>query len=192
MVLINNFEIINNGTQIAIDVETNVGYNIATINLWTMNSFKDYSQAIDLTASLLKVNNKEVLIIDANSVGVYKFEDICFMEVTSTYIDPSGCQDCQSPATGITYNLSPYYTCLLTYLMDLSLNQCVNCDKIESKETIIMINMLIDTTVKSLEVGFYSQAIAMINKLKKICSLKTCNNCPTIECPSCTGFLQTS
>jgi hypothetical protein len=190
MVLINNFEIINNGTQIAIDVETNLNYNIATIKLWTMTGFKDPSQAIDLTSRLLKVNNKEVLIIDANSVGVYKFEDICFMEVTSTYVDPSGCQDCQSPATGITYNLSPYYTCLLNYLMDLSINKCVNCNNTESNQTVITINMLIDTTVKALEVGFYSQAIAMITKLKKLCSLKTCTNCPTIECPSCNNFIQ--
>lgn len=190
MILINNFEILSNGSQIAIDVETDLGYNIESILLWTMPNFKDYSLAINLEPFLLKVNNKEVLIIDAEDVNVYKFEDICFIEVESTFVDPQGCQDCQSPATGITYNLSSYYNCLMNYLIDLSINQCVNCNKQESNQTIITINMLIDTVMKSLEIGYYSQAIEMINKLKKLCALKTCTDCPTIECASCNNFIQ--
>lgn len=189
-ILINNFEILSGGKQIAIDVETTIGYNISSILLWTMPNFKDYSLAINLTSSLLKVNNKEVLIINANDVGVYKFEDICFIEIESTYVDPLGCQDCQSPSTGITYNLSTYYNCLLSYLMDLSINQCVNCEKNESNQLVITINMLIDSIMKSLEIGYYSQAIDMVNKLKKLCALKSCTDCPTIECTSCNNFIQ--
>lgn len=190
-IIINNFEIINNGSQLAIDVETNLTYNISSILLWTMPNFKDYSLAINLNSYLLNVNNKEVLIINANDVGVSKFEDVCFMEVESTFIEVEGCQDCQSPALGITYNLSTYYTCLLNYLTDLQVTQCINCNKDESNQMVITINMLIDTVMKSLEVGYYSQAIDMINKLKKLCSLKTCDNCPTIECSSCNNFIQT-
>lgn len=191
MILINNFEIINNGSELAIDVETDLGYNISSILLWTMPNFKDYSLAINLNDYLLGVNNKEVLIINANDVGASKFEDVCFIEVESTFVDVDGCQDCQSPAIGITYNLSKYYTCLLNYLTDLQLTQCINCDKDESKQMVITINMLIDTIMKSLEVGYYSQAIDMIVKLKKLCSLKTCDDCPTIECSSCNNFIQT-
>ena len=191
MILINNFEIINNGSELAIDVETDLGYNISSILLWTMPNFKDYSLAINLNDYLLGVNNKEVLIINANDVGASKFEDVCFIEVESTFVDVEGCQDCQSPALGITYNLSTYYTCLLNYLTDLQVTQCINCNKEESNQMVITINMLIDTVMKSLEVGYYSQAIDMINKLKKLCSLKTCDNCPTIECSSCNNFIQT-
>lgn len=191
MILINNFEIINNGSELAIDVETDLGYNISSILLWTMPNFKDYSLAINLNDYLLGVNNKEVLIINANDVGASKFEDVCFIEVESTFVDIEGCQDCQSPALGITYNLSTYYTCLLNYLTDLQITQCINCNKEESNQMVITINMLIDTVMKSLEVGYYSQAIDMINKLKKLCSLKTCDNCPTIECSSCNNFIQT-
>jgi len=189
-IIINNFEIINNGSQLAIDVETDIGYTISSILLWTMVNFKDYSLAIDLNNYLLNVNNKEVLIINANEVGISKFEDVCFMEVESTFVDVEGCQDCQSPALGITYNLSTYYTCLLNYLTDLQITQCINCNKEESHQMVITINMLIDTVMKSLEVGYYSQAIDMINKLKKLCALKTCDNCPVIECASCNNFIQ--
>jgi hypothetical protein len=191
MILLKNFEIINNGTQLAIDVETNIGHTINSLLFWTMSNFKDYSLAINLNSRLLKVNNKEVLIINANSVGISKFEDICFIEIESTFVDIPGCVDCQSPILGITYNLSTYYTCLLNYLTDLQLTQCINCDKEESNKMVITINMLIDTVMKSLEIGYYSQAIDMIAKLKKLCLLKKCDNCPTIECSSCNNFIQT-
>lgn len=190
MILINNFEIINNGSELAIDVETDLGHTINSMLLWTMPNFKDYSLAINLNDYLLNVNNKEVLIINANSVGLTKFEDVCFIEVESTFVDVDGCQDCQSPALGITYNLSTYYTCLLNYLTDLQITQCINCNKEESNQMVITINMLIDTVMKSLEVGYYSQAIDMIAKLKKLCLLKSCDNCPTIECASCNNFIQ--
>lgn len=190
MILINNLEIINGGSQIAIDVETNTGHTITSILLWTMNDYKDYAKAKDLSSSLLQVNNKEVLLINADTLGIYKFEDICFIEVTSSYIETEVCSTCTSKAVGVTYNLSPYYTCLLGYLMDVAGNACLDCGTDKNKDTVITINMLIDTIVKSVEIGYYSQAIDLVKKLKKICSLKTCSNCPTIDCPSCSNFTQ--
>jgi hypothetical protein len=190
MILINNLEIINGGSQLAIDVETNTGHTIESIVFWTMNDFKDYAKAKDLSSNLLQVNNKEVLLINASSLGIYKFEDICFIEVTSSYIDTDVCSTCASKVTGVTYNLSPYYTCLLGYLSDIASNICIDCETTKSKDTVITINMLIDSIVKCIDIGYYSQAVDLIKKLKKICSLKTCSNCPSIECPSCSNFTQ--
>ncbi len=48
-IVINNFSIIENGSKLAIDIETTVGYNITSILLWDMNSFKDYSLATNLS-----------------------------------------------------------------------------------------------------------------------------------------------
>lgn len=190
MILINNLEIINGGSQLAIDVETNTGHTITSILLWTMNDYKDYAKAKDLSSSLLQINNKEVLLINADTLGIYKFEDICFIEITSSYIETEVCSTCTSKVIGVTYNLSPYYTCLLGYLTDIAGNMCIDCGTDKSKDTVITINMLIDTIVKSIEIGYYSQAIDLVKKLKKICSLKTCSNCPTIDCPSCSNFTQ--
>lgn len=189
MITINNFEILNGGTQLAIDVETNVGYFIESILFWEMDKFKDYSLAINLSSFMSQINNKEVLIINASDIGVLKFQDICFIEVESTYTEV-GCSTCTSPATGITYNLAPYYTCLFGYLADLSANQCLTCNKSESSDIAVTINLLIDNVVKAVEIGYYSQAIDMINKLKKLCSSKLCSSCPTIECTTCNDFIQ--
>jgi len=190
-ILINNFEILNNGTQLAIDVETDLTYNISSILVWSMDSFKDYTLAIDLTPILEQVNNKEVLIINAADYNVEIFEDIVFMEVESTFVDIDECAECQSPALGITYNLSRYYNCLMEYLLKFNSDECLTCNDSPSTKMVTTINMLIDTVLKSLEVGYYVQAITMIAKLKKLCGLNNCKNCPTIECASCNSFIQT-
>jgi hypothetical protein len=189
-IIINNFEILSNGSQIAIDVETNVGYNIKSILLWLMPDFKNYSLAINLSSNLLKVNNKEVLLINASDLDIDKFKDLCFIEIESTFTGEENCSDCKSPTVGIAYNLSTYYSCLMNYLTDLKINQCLNCDKKESTQMVVTINMLIDMVVKSLEIGYYTQAIQLIDKLKILCKLKSCTNCPTIECSSCNNFIQ--
>lgn len=189
MITINNLEIINSGSQLAIDVETNVGYNIESILFWEMDKFKDYSLSINLSSYLEQINEKEVLIINAADIGLLKFQDICFIEIESTY-NETGCTTCLEPALGITYNLSPYYTCLFNYLADLSTNQCMTCNKNEFSEIVVTINLLLDNTTKAIEIGYYNQAIDMVNKLKKICASKLCSSCPTIECASCNNFIQ--
>ena len=190
MISIQNLEIINNNSQLAIDVSTNEGFFISSILLWTMDDFKNYSLSIDLTSYIEAVNNKEVLLINAEDIGFNKFEDIIFVEFKSTYSSVEKCTTCQNPGLGITYNLSKYYQCLMNYLIDLQINQCVNCNNTESKDMIVTINLLIDMVNKSLEVGYYDQAINMVHKLKKLCSLKDCNNCPTIDCANCNNFIQ--
>lgn len=190
-IIINNFEILDGGAQLAIDVETDLGYTITNIDLWLMTDFKDYDSAINLNSYLQNVNNKEVLLINAIDVGVYKFEDILFTEITSDVPpEEETCSTCTNPVIGVTYNLGPYYNCLLNYLLELQITQCINCNKTESNQMVITLNMLIDNTVKCIEVGYYTQAIDMINKMKKLCSLKQCTNCPTIDCPSCRNFIQ--
>ena len=86
-VVIKNFEILNDGQQLAIDVETVSGSIITSIQLWNIDTFKDESLSINLNYKLEQINNKEVFIIDAKEVSVYSFTDIglyklsrsCFM-----------------------------------------------------------------------------------------------------------------
>jgi len=80
MISIQNLEIINNNSQLAIDVSTNEGFFISSILLWTMDNFKNYSLSIDLTSYIEAINNKEVLLINAEDIGFNKFEDIIFVD----------------------------------------------------------------------------------------------------------------
>jgi len=190
MIKINNFQIINNGSQLAIDVETNVGSLITSILLWNNETFKDESLAISLNYKLEQINNKEIFIVNATEIPISNFEDIYFIEVTSNYIDEDECSTCTQPALGITYNLLPYYKCMLNYILEDKNNNCTDCNNNYKNNIVITANLLIDSIEKGIEIGYYSQAIEMLSKLKKICSIKNCKNCKTINCSSCSKFKQ--
>ena len=186
MITINNFEILNSGSQLAIDVETSVGYSITSILLWDMNSFKDYSLSVNLSDRLENINNKEVFIVNATDLGILKFEDIYFIEVESD-APTEECSTCLLPALGITYSLLPYYQCMLNYLLKTDI---VSCKDTSNKNLLVTINLLIDSIPISIDLGYYIQAIASVNKLKKLCSLNQCTNCNTVKCNSCSQFRQ--
>lgn len=188
--IINNFEILNDGQQLAIDVETISGSLITSIQLWNIDTFKEYSLSIDLNYKLEQINNKEIFIITATELNIPSFTDIWFIEIQSNYIGIEGCTNCQDPALGITYNLQPYYKCMLNYLLESEKSTDYNSINVYSNNLTITVNLLIDSIEKSLDIGYYLQAIEMINNLKKLCNISKCKNCQTVICSSCSKFIQ--
>lgn len=189
MITINNFSIIEDGSKLAIDVETGVGFNITSVLLWDMNTFKDYSLSTNLSYKLEQVNNREVFIVTATELGLLKFEDIYFIEVETN--QPSEqCSSCLIPALGITYSLLPYYQCMLETLLRTEVTDCDNCNDLTNKNLVVTVNLLIESVQKSIELGFYLQAIANVGKLKKLCALHQCTNCKTVTCTTCSNFNQ--
>jgi len=81
MVKINNFEILEEGGKLAIDVETTVGFSITSILLWDSTTFKDYTAVVDLSYKLVNINNKEVFFETAIEVGITSFDNVNFIEV---------------------------------------------------------------------------------------------------------------
>jgi len=73
---INNFEILNNGSQLAIDVETISGSIITSIKLWNINTFKDDALSIDLNYKLEQTSNIETFIVTAEELNLTSFTDI--------------------------------------------------------------------------------------------------------------------
>lgn len=193
MITINNFEIINQASQLAIDVQTEPGFKITSVLVWTMDNFKDYSLAKDFTSRLEQVNNREVLIVTAGDLNVRTIEDLVFVEIESDYVDEDAddcCEECDQPAIGIAYDMSKYYRCLMSFLLDMEQNDCATCKDNKGKDITVTVNLMIDTISKAIDSGFYLQAIDMITNLKKICDLKNCKNCEPIICKSCNQFKQ--
>lgn len=189
MITINNFSIIDNGSKLAIDVETTTGYSITSVELWNMNTFKDYSLSINLNYKLENVNNKEVFIVNASELGILKFEDIYFIEVQSDAPEEN-CSNCLIPAIGITYNLTPYYVCMLNELKNANIKDCKNCYSNKNKDLAISISLIIESIEKSIQLGYYVDAISNVGKLKKLCDLNQCSGCKTVVCNTCSEFKQ--
>jgi len=185
-----NFEILNNGSQLAINVETITGSIITSIKLWNTDTFKNNALSIDLNYKLEQTSNIEDFIVTASEINISSFTDIWFIEIETNYEGTEGCTNCQDPALGITYNLQSYYKCMLNYLLEAERNLDCNSTNTYVNNLTITVNLLIDAIEKSLEIGFYSQAIEMLTNLKKLCSISKCKNCETVTCSSCSKFIQ--
>lgn len=185
-----NFEILNNGSQLAINVETITGSIITSIKLWNTDTFKNNALSIDLNYKLEQTSNIEDFIVTASEINISSFTDIWFIEIETNYEGTEGCTNCQDPALGITYNLQSYYKCMLNYLLEVERNLDCNSTNTYLNNLTITVNLLIDAIEKSLEIGFYSQAIEMLTNLKKLCSISKCKNCETVTCSSCSKFIQ--
>ena len=190
MIVINNLEIQDNGQTLAVDVQTETGSTITSAMLWSMTTFKDYSRAINLDYKLEQLTNREVFEVTAEELQISSFDDIWFIEFQSDYIPEDNCGEFLDPALGITYNLSPYYKCLLNRFFEHQKNPCVNCNEPFIDELVLSIGLTLDIVERSIEEGYYLQAIELIKKLKKFCSITKCNNCKTVECSSCSKFKQ--
>ena len=190
MIVINNLEIQDNGQTLAVDVQTETGSTITSAMLWSMTTFKDYSRAINLDYKLEQSTNQEVFEVTAEELQISSFDDIWFIEFQSDYIPEDNCGEFLDPALGITYNLSPYYKCLLNRFFEHQKNPCVNCNEPFIDELVLSIGLTLDIVERSIEEGYYLQAIELIKKLKKFCSITKCNNCKTVECSSCSKFKQ--
>ena len=190
MIVINNLEIQDNGQTLAVDVQTEIGSTITSAMLWSMTTFKDYSRAINLDYKLEQLTNQEVFEVTAEELQISSFDDIWFIEFQSDYIPEDNCGEFLDPALGITYNLSPYYKCLLNRFFEHQKNPCVNCNEPFIDELVLSIGLTLDIVERSIEEGYYLQAIELIKKLKKFCSITKCNNCETVECSSCSKFKQ--
>ena len=190
MIVINNLEIQDNGQTLAVDVQTEIGSTITSAMLWNMTTFKDYSRAINLDYKLEQLINQEVFSVTAEELEISSFDDIWFVEFQSDYIPEDNCGEFLNPALGITYNLSPYYKCLLNRFFEHQKNSCVNCNEPFIDELVLSIGLTLDIVERSIEEGYYLQAIELIKKLKKFCSITKCNNCETVECSSCSKFKQ--
>ena len=190
MIVINNLEIQDNGQTLAVDVQTEIGSTITSAMLWNITTFKDYSRAINLDYKLEQLTNREVFEVTAEELQISSFDDIWFIEFQSDYIPEDNCGEFLDPALGITYNLSPYYKCLLNRFFEHQKNPCVNCNEPFIDELVLSIGLSLDIVERSIEEGYYLQAIELIKKLKKFCSITKCNNCETVECSSCSKFKQ--
>jgi len=183
MIILNQLSISNNSDNIFVNVETTLGYNITSVLLWTQDTFKDYTQAINLSYKLEQVNNKEVFIITNQDAGISDFSGIYFIEF-QTDAPNEECSTCPNPLLGIVYNLTSHYRCLTNLLS--SLDNCVSCGHSyvshPDAEKAMTINLMLEAINYSLEVGNYNEALNILPKLKKLCNtLDCCKNIITVN-----------
>lgn len=180
MITINNFTINNTETAINVSVTTDIGETISSALVWTDETFKDYSQAIDVSDLLSQTSNMESFSIPATTLGEVKLTGIYFIEFETTAEEDDSCAGCNNPVA-IAASLNCYQDCLLNKVLKHNICDPCSCDNIECD--IINTGMILDGLIRALQFGYYGEAIDLLASLKKLCN--SCNDgCE--ECNSCT------
>lgn len=190
MILINNFNIVENGEFLEIEIiDDNVSSTFTSLLLWNQDTFKDYTQAIDLSYKLESLSNTENIRISAQELELVTFDGVWFIETRSTSEDTEG--PYLYPTLGITYNLHIYYQCLLDKLFKRldKVTGCTNCED-SVDEIVLGLNLKLEMFELAIQEGYYTQAIDLLKQIKKICSINKCSNCKPIECKTCSKTIQ--
>ena len=186
MISINILQIPSDRKTINVSVETSVGNTIDSVKLWTDSTFKDYTKAIDLSDKLEGINHKEVFSIEIRDTNeLESFDGIYFIEFTATNVVSVG-NSCTNNndfvSLGVVANLGYFQECLLKNILKVNYN---TEDVLNSNEINKLVNtrVLIDGLSTSIKFGYYSEAIDLLNGLRKICKETSCISCNSLTTP---------
>ena len=135
---------------------------ITSLTLFTEDTYKDYSTAVDLS-SLLTGAATENIAISLGAISESYFDGIYIIEA----------QDPDEVRYALTSDLTRYKECILNKLVELSL--CSNCLKKESA-SLINAQGLLNGLEDAVEQGFIEEATNIIKALDKYCS-NDCVSC---------------
>lgn len=157
---ITNFQISEDRSQI--DLTIIDATNVSSLRFWSNVTYKDYSDAIDLS-SKLTASATETITITLSDVGLVYFDGVYFLEA----------EDVSEISESITGDLTRYKECILNKLAEYSV-----CEECLQKENNSLLNAhaLLTGLEDAIEVGFINEILLFINALDKYCSAE-CLTC---------------
>lgn len=178
MITINSLKIDQVYENINVDVVTPVGSEIIKMLVFTKDTYKDYSKAIDLSSLLSSTTNTEVLTIPASALGLEKLNGVFFIEFESNeVIVPTDLID-SNVTLGLVSNFIKYHNCLLERVLTLDIIGCeqVKEDCVECNKNLPFISTLLQSLNLSITFGNYEESIKILNMLDDMCDI--CHTCP--------------
>lgn len=151
---ITQFDISADRTQI--DLVITDAATISALRFWTDDTYKDYSQAIDLS-SKLTASATENITITLSDVGLSYFDGVYFIDA----------EDPDELSSAITADLTRYKECILTKLKQLSI--CDECLQ-KSLDGKLAPHLLLTGLEKAVELGYINQILSFVKQLDKYCS----------------------
>lgn len=189
MAFINTLSISGNRDEILVDVEVPDGNFITQVLLWTEDTFKDISKALDLSSLLSGTDNREIFSITLEDIGITEFDGIYFVEFTSDEPENlSECSDCKdNVALGITTDFTKYHECILEKTLNVVLNpkDSLFSDSVcgvSYNKDLVNASILLEGVYTALKFGWYQEAIKLLSSLEFYCDT---------GCKSCQSFSDT-
>lgn len=178
MISINTIKIDEFAAKIDVNISTTTGNNITKVLLWTSDTFKDYTKAIDFSSKLDGSDNTETFSIHASELELTKITGLYFLEFESNEVIVPGDNN-SNVALGVTANFIQYHECVLNKLLKIEVDGCkpvINTECDECEGNVPFISSLLQALKEAVKFGFYEEAIKIIKNLDDLCDI--CHTCP--------------
>lgn len=177
MITINSFTIASDGSNLNVSVSAAETYKITSAILWTQDTYKDYTKAIDFTSKLAQTSENEIFEITAADISVTELDGIYWIEFETD-------EAAQEAALGVTTNLTRFYYCISEMVYAVT-DPCV--DNNMPLFNSLTANMYIDCLRNALILSQYTQAIMFWKNLNRMCKV-SCKTCCDIAAITQAGF----
>lgn len=177
MVYINTFNVNQAADALNVIVATDTGETITDVKLWTQDTFKDYTQALDFTSKLSQTTNTETFTISASEIGESKLTGIYFIEITDSTPEEGECDGCSNIQLGVATDFTRFVYCITEYLCALE-SCCGDCNQELNKA--LTMNLYINNLRNSLQLGNFTTAITFWKNLSRACPGE-CTECGELE-----------
>ena len=170
MITVNKFEV--SADRLSLDLKVTVGSGelVTSILLWTEDTYKVQSQAIDLSSLKAGTGVVEDITISASAVGVSSFDGIYFAQINNDNND-------DAPGIVATLSLTRYYAVLAALLANVDLS-CLNCN--ENFQNALLLDMYVEAMKNSIKIGRFRDAIEFLKKIN-IFEEISCGECSNIN-----------
>jgi hypothetical protein len=174
--------------NIDVSVSTTPGNKIVKVLFWTADTFKNYTEAIDLSYLLSGIDETEDFSVPLSAVNVDEFNDLFFLEFYSDDSESNYYSDCHiiNQITGVVGNLTKYHDCLIDKVLSIDIDNCsiandVKCSEVVDKcdNNIYYLNALLNNVYRALKCGYFDEAVKLLNKIKEMTD--DCCNCCDCE-----------
>lgn len=171
------FKVNQDGSELDVVVSTDAGETIQEVRLWTQDTFKDYTQALDFSSKLSQTTNNETFTILDTEVGESPLNGIYWLEVVDSTTPDPGCTECSNTALGVATDFSRFSYCIIDILCKIE--QCCGDCNHELQQALTM-NLYINGLRNSLQLGNFTTAISFWKNLNRACD-PVCTECGTLD-----------
>jgi len=165
---VTKFVVSNDLSTLDLEVNVTSGQTVTEILLWNEDTYKDPSQAKDLSSLLVGTTNSEDITITAEDADLSSFSGMYFLQITTS--EPEA-------VIVATVNLTQYYITQAKLIANVDLS-CLNCNA--NFQNALLFDMYLEATKNSLILGRYRDAIDNLNKLIITIDTSDCDSCKDI------------
>lgn len=173
-ITINTLSISADRKTMTVALTTDSGQTFDTVNLWTELTYKDYTQAVDLSAKLASATNTESFTITASDLNITQFDGLYFLEFGDTL---------SQLQLGAVAELTTYKKCLLDTTLeilssDVDIVKGEGCNNADFNK-LIYVHATLNALQSAMISGYYGETLDLIATLKKFCV--ACPDCPNLS-----------